>query len=91
MPLSSALLLLQPFPQRHILIPQLFHPNLEPPALLCRAYLPGCQARGAVARKYGVWVYHTALDGLALWFSAETRVEWAQVQTRDWNWPGNWS
>lgn len=36
-----------------------------------------------VARKYRAWVHHTALDALALWFIAETRLDWAQAHPRD--------
>src|SRR2546427_172216 len=35
-----------------------------------------------VARKYRAWVHHTALDALALWFVAETKVDWAQAHPR---------
>ena len=36
-----------------------------------------------VARKYRAWVHHTALDALALWFVAETKLDWAQAHPRD--------
>lgn len=36
-----------------------------------------------VARKYRAWVHHTALDALALWFVAETKLDWAQTHPRD--------
>ena len=36
-----------------------------------------------VARKYRAWEHHTALDAMALWFVAETRLDWAQRQARD--------
>ena len=36
-----------------------------------------------VARKYRAWVHHTALDALALWFIAETKLDWAQAYPRD--------
>jgi SRSO17 transposase len=36
-----------------------------------------------VARKYRAWLHHTALDALALWFIAETKLDWAQAQPRD--------
>jgi SRSO17 transposase len=36
-----------------------------------------------VARKYRAWVHHTALDALALWFIAETKLDWAQAHPRD--------
>lgn len=36
-----------------------------------------------VARKYRAWMHHAALDGLALWFSAETKLDWAAAQPRD--------
>ena len=35
------------------------------------------------ARKYRAWVHHTALTALALWFVAETRLDWAQAHPRD--------
>jgi SRSO17 transposase len=36
-----------------------------------------------VARKYRAWMHHTALDALALWFMAETKLDWAQAHPRD--------
>lgn len=36
-----------------------------------------------VARKYRAWMHHTALDALALWFIAETKLDWAQAYPRD--------
>lgn len=36
-----------------------------------------------VARKYRAWLHHTALDALALWFVAETRLDWAHAHPRD--------
>ena len=36
-----------------------------------------------VARKYRSWVHHTALDALALWFVAETKLDWVQAHPRD--------
>ncbi|MCP5002551.1 MAG: hypothetical protein GY941_01165 [Planctomycetes bacterium] len=36
-----------------------------------------------VARKYRAWLHHTALDALALWFVAETKLDWAQIYPRD--------
>lgn len=36
-----------------------------------------------VARKYRAWLHHTALDALALWFVAETKLDWAQLHPRD--------
>jgi SRSO17 transposase len=36
-----------------------------------------------VARKYWAWQHHTALDAMALWFVAETRLDWAQRYPRD--------
>jgi SRSO17 transposase len=36
-----------------------------------------------VARKYRAWMHHAALDALALWFIAETKLEWATAQPRD--------
>jgi SRSO17 transposase len=36
-----------------------------------------------VARKYRAWMHHTALDALALWFVAETKLDWSQQHPRD--------
>ena len=36
-----------------------------------------------VARKYRAWIHHIALDALALWFIAETKLDWAQAHPRD--------
>ncbi len=36
-----------------------------------------------VARKYRAWMHHTALDALALWFVAETKLDWAHIHPRD--------
>ena len=36
-----------------------------------------------VARKYRAWMHHTALDALALWFAAETKLDWARQFPRD--------
>ncbi len=36
-----------------------------------------------VARKYRAWMHHTALDALALWFAAETKLDWAGWYSRD--------
>lgn len=36
-----------------------------------------------VIRKYRAWVHHTALDALAVWFVAETKLDWAQAYPRD--------
>ncbi|MEW5804491.1 MAG: hypothetical protein AB1847_20550 [bacterium] len=36
-----------------------------------------------MARKYRAWMHHTALDALALWFIAETKLDWAQAYPRD--------
>jgi SRSO17 transposase len=30
-----------------------------------------------IARKYRAWMHHTALDALALWFIAQTKLDWA--------------
>ena len=35
------------------------------------------------ARKYRAWLHHTALTALALWFVAETKLDWAQEHPRD--------
>lgn len=31
-----------------------------------------------VGRKYRAWIHHTALTALALWFVAETKLDWAR-------------
>ena len=36
-----------------------------------------------VARKYRAWIHHTALDAVALWFTAETKPDWVQTYPRD--------
>lgn len=36
-----------------------------------------------IARKYRAWMHHAALDALALWFIAETKLDWAVAQPRD--------
>lgn len=36
-----------------------------------------------VARKYRAWIHHTALDALALWFIAETKLDWHKLYPRD--------
>ncbi|MFO7943297.1 MAG: IS701 family transposase [Anaerolineales bacterium] len=36
-----------------------------------------------VARKYRAWSHHTALDALALWFIAETKLDWSLSNPRD--------
>ena len=36
-----------------------------------------------VACKYRAWEHHTALDALALWFVAETKLDWARQYPRD--------
>lgn len=36
-----------------------------------------------VARKYRAWRHHSALDALALWFVALTKLDWAQTYPRD--------
>ncbi len=36
-----------------------------------------------VARKYRAWIHHTALDPLALWFVAQTKLEWRATYPRD--------
>ena len=36
-----------------------------------------------MARKYRAWMHHTALDALALWFIAETKLDWARSYPRD--------
>jgi SRSO17 transposase len=35
------------------------------------------------AQKYRAWEHHVALTGLALWFVAQTKLEWAQAYARD--------
>lgn len=36
-----------------------------------------------VARKYRAWIHHTALDALALWFVAQTKLDWRDAYPRD--------
>lgn len=36
-----------------------------------------------VARKHRAWMHHTAMDALALWFVAETKLDWAKAHPRD--------
>jgi SRSO17 transposase len=36
-----------------------------------------------IARKYRAWMHHTALDALALWFVAETKLDWSLEYPRD--------
>jgi hypothetical protein len=36
-----------------------------------------------IARKYRAWMHHTALDALALWFVAETKLDWSHEYPRD--------
>ena len=36
-----------------------------------------------IACKYRAWEHHTALDALALWFVAETKLDWARQYPRD--------
>lgn len=36
-----------------------------------------------VARKYRAWMHHTALDALALWFMAQTKLKWARTYPPD--------
>lgn len=36
-----------------------------------------------VARKYRAWIHHTALTALALWFVAETKLDWLHQHPRD--------
>lgn len=36
-----------------------------------------------VARKYRAWLHHAALDALALWFIAQTKLDWAQAHPRE--------
>jgi SRSO17 transposase len=35
------------------------------------------------AQKYQAWEHHLALTGLALWFVADTKLQWAQTYARD--------
>ena len=35
------------------------------------------------AQQYRAWEHHVALTGLALWFVAQTKLEWAQAYVRD--------
>ena len=36
-----------------------------------------------MARKYCAWIHHTALDALALWFVAQTKLNWQAAYPRD--------
>ena len=36
-----------------------------------------------IARKYRAWMHHTALDALALWFVAQTKLDWAEKYPAD--------
>lgn len=36
-----------------------------------------------IARKYRAWMHHTALDALALWFIAQTKLAWAESHPPD--------
>jgi len=36
-----------------------------------------------VARKFRAWMHHTALNALALWFAAETKLDWVYLYPRD--------
>lgn len=36
-----------------------------------------------VARKYRAWMHHAALDAIALWYIAETKLDWAEQWPRD--------
>lgn len=36
-----------------------------------------------IARKYRAWMHHTALSALALWFVAETKLDWSMQHPRD--------
>jgi len=36
-----------------------------------------------VAQKYRAWMHHTALDALALWFIAQTKLDWATSHSPD--------
>jgi SRSO17 transposase len=36
-----------------------------------------------IAQKYRAWMHHTALDALALWYIAQTKLDWAQAHPRD--------
>ena len=36
-----------------------------------------------IARKYRAWMHHTALDALALWFIAQTKLDWAESHPPD--------
>ncbi len=36
-----------------------------------------------IARKYRAWIHHTALDALALWFVAQTKLNWAEQHPVD--------
>ncbi|MEX2703931.1 MAG: hypothetical protein Q6352_001520, partial [Candidatus Freyrarchaeum guaymaensis] len=36
-----------------------------------------------VALKYRAWMHHTAIDAIALWFVAETKLDWAKRHPPD--------
>lgn len=36
-----------------------------------------------IARKYRAWMHHTAIDALALWFVAQTKLNWAEKHPVD--------
>lgn len=36
-----------------------------------------------IARKYRAWMHHTAIDALALWFVAQTKLNWAEKHPAD--------
>lgn len=36
-----------------------------------------------IARKYRAWMHHTAIDALALWFVAQTKLNWAEKHSAD--------
>jgi SRSO17 transposase len=36
-----------------------------------------------IARKYRAWMHHTVLDALALWFIAQTKLDWAESHPPD--------
>lgn len=38
-----------------------------------------------IARKYRAWMHHTAIDALALWFVAQTKLNWAEKHPADQN------
>ena len=43
----------------------------------------GAQSAGAARQYHRAWMHHTALDALALWFVAQTKLDWRAAYPRD--------